>query len=166
MSYICLMDYTTKILEEPTYLLELEKKCSLAIVRDRVRFMRLLKTGESGRQAAAGKIIGLSERQAQRIWRIYHREGLEGLLKKPAWGYWGKLSSIQITHLRQFLLDAQAQTLADIQAYLMSNLGVEYTIGGVSDLCKRLKIKLKTGRPVNIRQEPGAVEAFKKTLVD
>jgi len=40
---------------------------------------------------------------------------------------------VQISHLRQFLLDDQAQTLADIQAYLLRNLGVDYTIGGISD---------------------------------
>ncbi|WP_374755820.1 helix-turn-helix domain-containing protein [Dyadobacter luteus] len=57
----------------------------------------------------------------------------------------------------------QAQTLADIQAYLAGNLGVKYTIGGVSDLCKRLKIKLKTGRPVNVRQKPGSVEEFNRS---
>jgi hypothetical protein len=64
--------------------------------------------------------------------------------------------------LRQFLLDDRAEILADIQAYLQNNLGVSYTIGGISDLCKRLKIKLKTGRPVNVRQQPRAVESFKK----
>jgi len=105
-----------------------------------VRFIRLLKSGEARTQSAAGKAIGLSERQAQRVWCFYQQEGLVGLLKKPAWGYWGKLSSVQISHLRQFLLDDQAQTLADIQAYLLRNLGVDYTIGGISDLCNRLKI--------------------------
>lgn len=134
------MDYGLKIIEAPELLLETEKKCSLAIVRDRVRFIRLLKSGEAKTQSAAGSAIGLSERQAQRLWRVYQQEGLAGLLKKPAWGYWGKLSSVQITHLRQFLLDDQAQTLADIQAYLLENLGVEYSIGGISDLCKRLNI--------------------------
>lgn len=160
------MDYGSKIIEAPEFLLETEKKCSLAIVRDRVRFIRLLKSGEAKTQSAAGKAISLSERQAQRLWRVYQQEGLSGLLKKPAWGYWGKLSSVQISHLRQFLLDDQAETLADIQAYLLNNLGVEYSISGISDLCNRLKIKLKTGRPVNVCQQPGAVEAFKKTLVN
>lgn len=67
-----------------------------------------------------------------------------------------------MSRLGQFLLDDQAQTLADIQAYLAGSLGVEYTIGGLSDLCKRLNIKRKTGRPVNVRQPPGAIEFFKK----
>lgn len=156
------MNYDTKIEESVNYLLEQERKSTLALVRDRVRFIRLLKSGEAKTQSAAGQVIGLCERQSQRLWRIYQQEGLAGLQKKPAWGYWGKLSSVQITQLRQFLLDDQAETLADIQAYLKNNLGVSYTIGGVSDLCKRLKVKLKTGRPVNVRQQPGAIDEFKK----
>ena len=66
--------------------------------------------------------------------------------------------------LRAFLLSDQAQTLADIQTYLAGNLGVKYSISGVSDLCKRLKIKANTGRPVNVRQKPGSVDEFKKNL--
>jgi len=75
----------------------------------------------------------------------------------------GKLTSQQIGHLRQFLSTDQAQTLEHIQTYRSGSLGVNYTIGGVSDLCKRLKIKRKRGRPINIRQKPGVVELFKKT---
>ena len=156
------MKYETKIVESIEYLVEQERKSTLVLIRDRVGFIRLLKSGEAKTQSAAGQVIGLCERQSQRLWRIYQQDGLAGLQKKPAWGYWGKLSSTQITHLRQFLLDDRAETLADIQAYLQNNLGVSYTSGGISDLCKRLKIKLKTGRPVNVRQQPGAVENFKK----
>ena len=158
------MDYTTKITETADFLLEVEKKQSHATQRDRVRFVRLLKSGEAISQSAAGKLIGLSERQSQRLWKLYREQGLEALTANHFTGYWGKLSSVQISRLRQYLFDNQAQTLADIKAYLEGSLGVTYTEGGVSDLCARLKIKLKTGRPVNVRQEPGAVEAFKKNL--
>jgi transposase len=155
------MDYATNITETVDFLLEVEKKQSHATQRDRVRFVRLLKSGEATTQGAAGRLIGLSE---QRLWKLYREQGLEGLTANHFTGYWGKLSSVQISHLRQYLFDNQAQTLADIQAYLEGSLGVSYTEGGVSDLCARLKIKPKTGRPVNVRQEPGAVETFKKNL--
>jgi transposase len=158
------MDYATNITETVDFLLEVEKKQSHATQRDRVRFVRLLKSGEATTQGAAGRLIGLSERQSQRLWKLYREQGLEGLTANHFTGYWGKLSSVQISHLRQYLFDNQAQTLADIQAYLEGSLGVSYTEGGVSDLCARLKIKPKTGRPVNVRQEPGAVETFKKNL--
>jgi hypothetical protein len=87
------MKYETKIVESIEYLVEQERKSTLAQIRDRVRFIRLLKSGEAKTQSAAGQLIGLCERQSQRLWRIYQQEGLAGLQKKPSWGYWGKLSS-------------------------------------------------------------------------
>lgn len=163
MSYISTMNYTTKIKEGPDLLQTTEKQQNKAQFRDHVRFLRLLKSGECSTQAAAAQQVNLSLRQAQRVWKTYQQKGIEGLLQPRKPTYLGKLSTTQISHLRRFLLDDQAQTLADIQAYLAGSLGVEYTIGGVFDLCKRLKIKSKTGRPVHIEQEPGAVEAFKKS---
>jgi transposase len=156
------MNYADKIKEEIDFLLEAEKRRGNALNRDRARFLRLLKSGECNSQAAAGAAVGLCERHAQRLWHLYRKGGFEALMVGPSRRGWGKLSSQQISYLRQFLRDNQAQTLAHIQAYLAGSLGIQYTIGGVSDLCKRLKIKRKTGRPVNVRQQPGDVAFFKK----
>lgn len=158
------MDYSLKISEELTQLQTLEKQQTKAHLRDYVRFLRLLKSGHCTTQAQAAQQINLSLRQAQRLWQAYQKQGLAALLRPRKATYFGKLSTTQISHLRRFLLDDQAQTLADIQAYLAGRLGVEYTIGGVFDLCNRLKIKAKTGRPVHAHQAPGAVEAYKKNL--
>lgn len=156
------MDYGTQIIETLAELQQLEKQQTNAIHRDHVRFIRLLKDRTASTQQQAAQCINLSLRQGQRLWRMYHQQGLAALIAPPKAAYIGKLSFTQISQLRQFLLDDQAQTLADIQAYLAGNQGVKYTIGGLSDLCKRLGIKLKTGRPVHYRQAPGAIEAFKK----
>ena len=158
------MDYFEFIKESESDLLSLEKREKNAMRRDRIRFIRVLKTGNFRSQSAAGSSIGLGERQSQRLWSSYVKGGLSSLLSTYAERWWGKLSSVQISQLRSFLLSDQAQTLADIQAYLAGNLGVKYSISGVSDLCKRLKIKAKTGRPVNVRQKPGSVDDFKKNL--
>ena len=158
------MKYSTKIREELAFLQQAEKQRGTALDRDRIRFLRLLKSGQATTQAAAGAAIGLGQRQAQRLWSTYQQGGLDALMSKPAQRGWGKLSSFQISQLRQFLLADQAQTLTDIQDFLKSSFAIHYTIGGLSHLCKRLKIKQKTGRPVNIRQQPGAIEAFKKSL--
>jgi transposase len=157
------MDYTTLIKEELKVLKALEKQQSQGRYRDYVRFLRLLKSGECSSQNKAAQRINLSLRQVQRVWKNYQHHGLEGILQTRMKGYSGKLSMTQISHLRRYLLDDQASTLADIQAYLAGSLGVEYTIGGVFDLCKRLKIKLKTGRHVHYKQDADALEAFKKT---
>lgn len=158
------MDYSLKIHEELAQLQTLEKQQTKAQLRDYVRFLRVLKSGDCTTQAQAAQQVNLSLRQAQRLWQAYQTQGLASLLTARKATYFGKLSTTQISHLRRFLLDDQAQTLADIQAYLKGSLGVEYTIGGVFDLCKRLKIKAKTGRPVHAHQAPGAREAYKKSF--
>jgi len=158
------MDYSALIRESETELRQLESKQSLCINRDRVQFLKLLKTQQVTGQAAAGEAIGIGQRQAQRLWATYRKKGLTGLILPPNRRGWGNISCQQISHLRQFLLDDQAQTLAHIQAYLAGSLGLEYSISGVSNLCQRLKIKAKTGRPVNVRQKPGAVQEFKKNF--
>ena len=156
------MNYAQLIVETEAELYQLEKRLSLAIERDRVRFLRLLKTGKVTNQTTAGQAIGLGQRQAQRLWQLYRQAGLPALMMPPSRRGWGKLSSHQMSCLRQFLHDDQAQTLAHIQDYLVGSLGVKYSISGISSLCQRLKIKPKTGRPVNVRQAPDAVESFKK----
>ena len=156
------MNYADKITQKLAVLQAAEKQQTKAKLRDYVRFLRLLKSGQSTTQLQAANQVNLSLRQAQRLWKRYQQVGFEALIKNRQSTYMGKLSTTQISRLRQFLLDDQAQTLADIQAYLAGSLGVNYTIGGISDLCKRLKIKRKTGRPVNVRQQPGAINVFKK----
>ena len=84
------------------------------------------------------------------------------MLTNPFQGTVGKLSYSHITRLRRFLRDATTPlTQGQIADWIKDNFGVEYKQSGVSKLFKRLKIKLKTGRPSNVsRDEAGA---FKKT---
>lgn len=158
------MNYALKIQEDLFTLQTTEKKQSKAQYRDYVRFLRLLKSEEAKTQAQAARAINLTLRQAQRIWKNYQQNGLHKLLSPPQSTYIGKLTTTQISHLRRFLMDNQASTLTDIKNYLSGSLGVNYTIGGVFDLCKRLGIKRKTGRPVHAHQPAGAVEEYKKNL--
>lgn len=77
----------------------------------------------------------------------------------------GKLSAIQISHLQAYLRQDLAATLAEAQSYVAAEFSVGYTTSGLCKLFQRLKIKRKTGRPVNIRKDEGKAQAFKKTLL-
>lgn len=156
------MDYAAKITQTIDELQQLEKQQTNVVNRDYVRFIRLLKEKQANSQKQAAQLINLGLRQGQRIWARYLTKGIEALIEGRSQAYIGKLSFTQISHLRQFLLDDQAHSLTDVQAYLAGSHGINYTIGGVSAVCKRLKIKKKTGRPVHIHQTPGAVEDYKK----
>jgi transposase len=114
-------------------------------------------------QRLAGEQIGLQEGQSQRLWHTYQQQGLAGLLTYPYQGSFGKLSTQQLSRLRSYLKTDSVDTLKQAQTYLQDAFGVDYTLAGVSLLFKRLKIKLKTGPPTNIRQDSVEKETFKKT---
>lgn len=156
--------YSTRITQSLDELRQLESQQKLARQRDRVRYLRLLKDGTASNQQQAGQAIGLALRQSQRIWKTYLMTGIEGLIQIPYQPAFGKLSAYQLGQLQAWLRLDQAQTLEHIQSYLRQRWTINYSISGVSKLCKRMKVKLKTGRPVNRRQDPAAREAFKKTL--
>jgi transposase len=160
------MDYAPAISESPDTLKELMGKQKLTIHRDRLQYLYALKRQEVKSQKSAGALIGLKERQSQNLWQLYRQGGLTLLLDLSRQTYFGKLSSVQMSLLRTYLKTDQANSLADIQEWLENNLQVTYTLGGISLLCKRLKIKLKTGRPSNVRQDKEGMEAFKKTSMN
>src|SRR3712207_6635446 len=147
------MDYGTLITEELSFLAQQERHASKAIVRDRIRFLRLLKSGECESQRAAGQVIGLQERQSQRLFQLYRWQGYAGLSSPGYLHNLGKLSCTQISQLQAYLRQDLASTLSDVRHYIAAEFGVDYTVSGVCKLFQRLKIKLKTGRPVNIRKD-------------
>ncbi len=75
------MDYVDLISESVEELATLEKSQSQALGVDCLRFVRLLKSGQATSQRQAGGLIGLQERQSQRLWPLYRQQGLSGLLR-------------------------------------------------------------------------------------
>ena len=117
------MNYAKLVTESEDELTALENKQALVLNRDRLRFLKVLKTEQVTTQNVAGEAIGIGQRQAQRLWKRYRTKGLADLLMPAKRLRWGKLSSHQISHLRQFLCDDQAQTLEPVAGRTAS--GVE-----------------------------------------
>jgi transposase len=159
------MNYESLIREDLKKLKQIAKKQKLVRDEKRIQFLIWLKSGEAKTQKEAGRKVGWQLRQSQKIWRIYREDGVQGVLEKTERRGFGKLSSVEISRLNEYLREFGARSLAEIRQYLKQSAGVEYTIGGVSDLCLRLKIKLKTARPANYKKDVGAVQAYKKTSV-
>ncbi len=157
------MKYAQLIKENEQELASLEKQQNKSKLKDRVRFIRYLKEGIAKTQAQAGKLIGLQERQSQNLWQLYKQQGLQAMLTNHYQGTSGKLSYNQISKLRAYLKTDQAVTLEQVQSFLQTAFDIHYSLGGISSLFKRLKVKLKTGRPTNIRQNPDKKQFFKKT---
>jgi|GEM_PF-2568747 len=87
------MDYQVVIIESVDFLQSQERLASKAQVRDRSRFLRVLKTGQANTQAAAGLIIGLAIRQRQRLWQSYQQGSFARLLCTHYQHSFGKLSA-------------------------------------------------------------------------
>lgn len=158
------LNYSEEIKESAEELEALEKSQRLTLFRDRIRYLRLLKSGQSITQKSASQAIGIGERQGQRNWRIYIEEGLEGILrpiKRP--GAPKKLKEEEIAELKTRLEEDDIQFLHEAVAHVKEKYKKDYTLGGMHYVFKRLKIKKKTGRPINIRQDKAGMEDFKKT---
>ncbi len=156
------MNYQETIAESRECLLKLERQTKDLKARDRVRFVRLLKTGEAATQKQAGALIGLQERQSQRLWKQYREAGLRAMRESRYTGGAAKLDQEQQARFVERLKQDDISTLEQARAFLQQECGVGYTIGGVSFLCRRLKVKLKTGRPQNVKQQAAELEDFKK----
>lgn len=156
------MNYQETITENREHLLGLERQTKDLKARDRVRFVRLLKTGEAATQKQAGAFIGLQERQSQRLWKQYREAGLRVMCQSNYRGGAAKLDQERQQQFVERLRQDDIHSLEQARRFLRQECGVEYTIGGVSAVCRRLKVKLKTGRPQNVKQQTEELEDFKK----
>jgi transposase len=157
------MNYAQIILETEGELQKLENQQKLVQLQKRVRFLRVLKSGEVKTQEKAGAKVGWKLRYSQNIWKLYREGGIQAVLRKPKrWGF-GKLSSQEIARLQKYLSEFGAADLAEVRRICEEQFNVCYTIGGASALCARLKIKLKTARPSNVKKDAAAAETYKKT---
>lgn len=158
------IDYRKAIRETEKTLLEREREQSKAFLRDRFRFLRLLKSGQCSALKQAGQLISLSLRSSQRLWKRYQQGGLEALLTYPYQGKPCRLSKEQMMQLKDYLSQDGVQFLHEAKAYIEQRFGVPYSISGLHRLFKRMKVKKKTGRPSNYRKDEKGAKAFKKSL--
>ncbi len=156
------LDYRKAIKESEGQLFALERGQTKALLRDRVRFLRLLKCRECSSQAQAGRAIGLGVRASEKLWKKYREEGLPGLLHYPYQGKKEKLSEQQKQALKEELLKDQTQSLAQVCQQVEQQSGVYYTVPGMYYVLKRMKVKKKTGRPVYHDKDVKGEKRFKK----
>ena len=145
-------------------LLKQERRLHSSPLADRVKMLRLLKSGRYRSQAQLAPVLGHSDRTLRRWWQSYQQHGLSGLLADP--GHGGRHERITPA-ARQALETAmkagQIATLEEMRGFLHQQFGIDYQ--GVSNLsrwCKRHRIKLKTGRPRHAKASDEAQSAFKK----
>jgi transposase len=158
--------YTQVIQEEPRELEKLEKHHRYTHLFQRVRMLRLLKSGECSNLAEAAEALGYSWRQCQRWFAFYRQGGLQELLKSRVdeRGRKELVTPEAFEELQEAMKRGQIATISQAHRFL-SERGIEYSHpDGVGQLLRRRKVKLKAGRARHQRADLQEQEAFKKSL--
>jgi len=149
--------YPDQIKESEQELEQLERSLRGQALYDRVKMLRLLKTETYDSRRTLAPVLGYSERQLQRWWKMYKRGGLDALLdEKPVGGSTERMTDEAWYGLREKMRDGTVKQLKEAQAYLIDHFDIEYTsLQGLSDMIKRRSIaELMTDRLAAKSEEP------------
>ena len=155
--------YPKAIQESEEELTSLEQSLRGQKAADRVRVLRLLKSGAVKSLKDCAPMVGYSVSQLTRWWERYRVEGLTEMLKqhKPA-GRASKLSSEAWEGLLQAMQAGHIATMQDARNYLEREWGISYKNGkSLWWLFKKHRVKWKTGRRRHQKANAEQQAAFK-----
>ena len=134
--------YQDQILESEQELEHLERSLRGQALCDRVKMLRLLKSGAYDNRRILAPTLGYSERQLQRWWKLYKKAGIDGLLEEKAvGGSTERVTDAAWQGLRLVMRSGHVKQLKEAQAYLTERFGIEYSsLQGLSDMIKRRSI--------------------------
>jgi len=135
------------------------------------RLLALAAVYEGMSRAEAARVGGM-DRQTLRDWaHRFNEAGPEGLTDRPRAGRPGQLTDAQMRALAEIVETGPDPALdgvvrwrrVDLKRVIEERFGVVYAERTISDLLARLSFSHISGRPQHPRQDPQALEAFKKT---
>lgn len=155
------LDYVVEISEDADTLAAAEQQARHTKIRQRLQFLRLLKSGLAMNMPEAAAIVGISPSSADRYWRTYKREGLDALCSLGYKGGQGRLSAEALQRLHTRAAEG-FPTLGTAVTWVQETFAVSYTQAGLWNVFQRLGYKAKTGRPRHHKQDLDAQTDFKK----
>lgn len=153
------------IVESAEELLEELKKSENREWKERIQTLYWLKTIQVESVGAIANLTGKHRTTVSRWLSQYRKEGLKGLLTEgKSTGRTSKIPAEVEEKLKKELQEEEGfSSYKEVQMWLKAVEGIEMSYSRVHHLVHyKLKAKLKVPRPVHIKQEPGAVEEFKK----
>ena len=158
------INYPAQIQESVDSLLAQERSLRQSAVADRVKMLRLLKSGRYRSQCQLACLLGQSDRTLRRWWQVYQQQGLAGLTAERGRGGRRALMTAEARQGLETAMQAgQIATLDQARCLLQQEFGIVYQgVSGLSRWCKRHRIKRKTGRRRHARACGSAQDAFKK----
>lgn len=105
---------------------------------ERASFLRILKENPSFKHADVARILGRSEPTVQRWWRAYKQGGLEATLdvRKSGGGKPARLNDAGMEALRRKVLEEGIRDTRQLQEWLKSEFGIDYSRAGVQYLLR------------------------------
>ena len=158
------INYPKTIGESEADLTELEQHLRGQKAADRVRMLRLLKSGTVKSLKDCAPLLGYSLIQVTRWWERYRTEGLAELVKqqKPV-GQPGKVTAQAWEGLLAAMRKGDMATMEDARDYLEHEWGIRYKNGkSLWWLFKKHRVKWKTGRRRHKKANAEQQAAFKK----
>jgi len=138
------LNYSKLIKEDIKTLKQVQAKLKYAYQRKVIQLLILLKSGKCNLHQAA-QLMSIGYRSARRYWKFYNQNGLEGVKNwKDTRKKYEKLSDKEVIDL---VAKHQPSTLREAVEIIKKEKGVVYSIQGLHSKFRRLKIRLKTGRP-------------------
>ncbi len=139
--------YPDLICESEAELITLEQQLAGQRAGDRVRMLRLLKSGEAPSLRTCAKVLGRSLTQLTRWWKRYQQHGLQALVTIPRrTGKRPWVSDAVWVDLQQEIQAGRLVHLEDTRQYLKVRWGIEYrSVSGVWALFKQRGVKLRSG---------------------
>ena len=137
-----------------------------------IRRLLALAAVYDGMSRADAARVGGMDRQTLRDWaHRFNEEGPEGLMDRPHSGRPRWLSEAQMRELAEIVETGPDPELdgvvrwrrIDLQQVIEERFGVSYSERAISDLLRALSFSYISGRPQHPRQDPRALEGFKKT---
>jgi transposase len=113
--------------------------------------------------------LGFSIQWVKKLAGDYTREGFDGLVQKPRLGSEGFLSPDQLIDFYAIVLNGPGEgellsryRISDLREIVKKKWGIEYSVGGMHALLKRMKLSHVTTRPQNPKNDPEVMELWKK----
>jgi len=127
---------------------------------------------QDGLSRADAARVGLMDRQTLRDWvHRFNQHGPEGLIDRKSTGPKSKLTTEQLARLKDIVTTGPDPTIdgvvrwrcADLAAVIKARFDADYHVASVGRLLHRLGFSHVSVRPQHPKQDPEAIEAFKKT---
>ena len=131
-------------------------------VKARLHLLWLVREGKQIKEAAC--VVGVHVRTGQQWLAWYRTGGLDKVVQqKPCGkGRSPRLSTQGQQALLTHLSESGASTALELCKWVEEQFGVVYTDKGMYGLLKRLKVKKKVPRPLNVKADLQVQEAYKK----